>query len=82
MEVSVVCFGTLWATFISITGGQADNFNQFMDELWDGDKQDRMKAAELFLKTLEYFRPKQSRVEAVVDNEMIIEIRHVESVKH
>ena len=53
-----------------------------MNELWAGDKQDRMMAAELFLKTLEYFRPKQSRVEAVVDTEMIIEVRHVESAKH
>ena len=32
----------------SITGGHADNFNQFMDELWDGDKQDRYKAADCF----------------------------------
>ncbi len=24
--------------------GHADNFNQFMNELWDGDKQDRYKA--------------------------------------
>ena len=28
----------------SITGGHADNFNQFMNELWDGDTRDRMKA--------------------------------------
>ena len=66
----------------SITGGHADNFNQFMDELWNGDKQDRMKAAELFLKTMEFFKPKMSRVMGVVDTEMIIEVRHVESVKH
>ena len=39
----------------SITGGQAEKFQEFMDELWDRDKQDRMKAAELFLKTLDFF---------------------------
>ncbi len=65
----------------SITGGHADNFNRFMNELWEGDKQDRMKAAELFLKTMEFFKPKMSRVMGVVDTEMIIEVRHVESVK-
>jgi len=53
-----------------------------MNELWDGDKRDRYKASELFLKTLEFFRPKMSRVMGVVDNEMTIEVRHVESVKH
>ena len=36
----------------------------------------------LFLKTMEFFRPKMSRVMGVVDNEMIIDVRHVESVKH
>ena len=66
----------------SITGGHADNFNQFMNELWEGDKKDRMKTAELFLKTMEFFRPKMSRVMGVVDTEMIIEVRQVESVKH
>lgn len=53
-----------------------------MNELWAGDKQDRMKTAELFLKTMEFFRPKMSRVFSSIDNEIIIEVRHVESVKH
>ena len=53
-----------------------------MNELWEGDKQDKLKAAELFLKTMEFFRSKMSRVMGVVDNEMIIEVRHIESVKH
>jgi len=47
-----------------------------MNELWDGDKHDRLKAAELFLKTMEFFRPKMSRVMGVVDTEMIIEVRN------
>ena len=50
-----------------------------MNELWAGDKQDRYKAAELFLKTLDFFKPKMSRVMGVVDTEMIIEVRHIES---
>ena len=53
-----------------------------MDELWEGEKHDKLKAAELFLKTMEFFRPKMSRVFSAIDNEMIIEVRHVESVKH
>jgi len=55
---------------------------RYMNELWAGDKQDRMKTAELFLKTMEFFRPKMSRVFSSIDNEIIIEVRHVESVKH
>ncbi len=62
----------------SITGNDADKFRKHMDHLWETSPD---KAADLFLKTLEYFRPKQSRVEAVVDNEMIIEVRHVDSLR-
>jgi hypothetical protein len=49
----------------SITGKHAESFNQFMDELWQGDNVKKMDAAELYLKTLEYFKPKQARVESI-----------------
>ena len=39
----------------SITGNDADNFRKHMDHLW---KTSPHKAAELFLKTLEFFKPK------------------------
>ncbi len=63
----------------SITGNDADKFRKHMDHLWETSPD---KAAELFLKTLDFFKPKMSRVMGVVDTEMIIEVRHVESVKH
>ena len=44
----------------SITTRQAGKFNKFLDRLWDNDE---LKAADLFLQTLEYFKPKQARTE-------------------
>ena len=44
----------------SITTKQAGKFNKFLDNLWE---QDQLKAADLFLQTLEYFKPKQARTE-------------------
>lgn len=49
----------------SITGKHAEKFNAFMDELWEGDNVKKMDAADLYLKTLEYFKPKQARVESI-----------------
>ena len=49
----------------SLTGKHAESFNQFMDELWEGDNAKKMNAAELYLKTLEYFKPKKARVESI-----------------
>jgi hypothetical protein len=47
----------------SITGQQADQFNGYLRELWESpDPDDRQAAAELFLKILEYFKPKHARV--------------------
>ena len=60
----------------SITGCQAERFNDFLNELWDGTKQDQYKAAELFLKTCDFFRPKMSRVEAVADKEVTVVVRY------
>lgn len=46
----------------SITGEQADHFSNYMAELWGGGKDSKREAAELYLKTVEYFKPKQARV--------------------
>ncbi len=54
----------------SITTTQAEKFAQYMDELWlSSDPKAKYTAAELYLKTLEYFKPKYSRVESKVEFE-------------
>ncbi len=46
----------------SIIGQQAEEFNTYLNELWESDiATNKMAAAELYLKTLEYFKPKLSR---------------------
>lgn len=46
----------------SITGLQAGYFNQYIQDLWHSDlSKDKEKAADLFLTTLEYFKPKLQR---------------------
>jgi hypothetical protein len=47
----------------AITGRQSLKFELYMDELWESeDPKDRHKAAQLFIQTLEYFKPKQARL--------------------
>jgi hypothetical protein len=46
----------------AITGQQAEKFEIYLNELWASeDPKEKHKAAQLFLQTLEYFKPKQSR---------------------
>lgn len=57
----------------SITGQQAENFQNFMNELWLSDEmKDKTLAAELFIKTVEYFKPKQARVETMIDGQLSV----------
>jgi hypothetical protein len=44
----------------SITTKQAGKFNEYLNNLWD---EEPSNAANLFLQTLEYFKPKQARTE-------------------
>jgi hypothetical protein len=60
----------------SITGEQADLFSNYMAELWEGGKDSKREAAELYLKTVEYFKPKQARVETIQENEIVIKVKH------
>jgi len=47
----------------AITGKQAAKFEEFMNRLWESkDPKDHYKAAQLFIQTLEYFKPKQARL--------------------
>ena len=65
----------------SITGEQAGKFADHMNALWDGTSQDKNQAAELFIKTVEYFKPKQSRVEAVVSGDLSVNSIRFEDAK-
>jgi hypothetical protein len=51
----------------SICGEQAEYFSQYIKDLWTSqDSKKKAEAADLYLKTVEYFKPKQSRVESDV----------------
>ena len=59
----------------SITGQQAEQFNDFLNKLWGSrNDEDKMIASELYLKTLEYFKPKQARNTIVGDAEAPVQI--------
>jgi hypothetical protein len=59
----------------SITGQQAEQFNAFLDKLWNSrNDEDKMIASELYLKTLEYFKPKQARNTIVGDTDNPVQI--------
>jgi len=59
----------------SITGHQAEKFNEFLDKLWSSrNDEDKMIASELYLKTLEYFKPKQARQTIVGEGDAPVQI--------
>ena len=61
----------------SITGHCAEKFRNYVDQLWSSqDPKDKDKAATLYLQTLEYFKPKQQRVESTVDSEVVVIVKH------
>ena len=48
----------------TIAGMHTEKFNDHLNQLWNSnDAQDQHKAAQLYLQVLEYFQPKQSRVQ-------------------
>ena len=55
----------------SITGEQSEMFAKYMDTLWKSDEpKDKQLAADLFIRTVEYFKPKQARVETQISGEV------------
>jgi hypothetical protein len=58
----------------SITNEQAEKFNDYMNTLWNGNNQQKMIAADLYLKMLEYFKPKQARTEIKQEGVKQIEV--------
>ena len=52
-----------------LTDRHAERFNALLDRLWNSpDLSDQVRAAELFLKLAEFFKPKLSRMEATTEN--------------
>lgn len=47
----------------SLEGEQAEQFKKFMGGLWQGTSEDKMDAANLYLKLLEFHKPKLARSE-------------------
>jgi hypothetical protein len=58
----------------SVIEKHSGEFNSLMNELWNGSLSDKLKAADLFLQVLKYFKPKLSSVEASQDNETTINV--------
>jgi len=58
----------------TLTGDQSEKFSKLMNTLWSGTLQQQLQAAELYIKMVEYFKPKQSRVINNQENEMIIKV--------
>ena len=55
----------------SITGEQSAKFAKYMAKLWDSeDPKNQQLAADLFIRTVEYFKPKQARVETQMSGDV------------
>lgn len=65
----------------SISEQHSINFNAFMDDLWNGSKEDKYKAANLFLQVLKYFKPRMSSVEATINEPTTISVIRFEDAK-
>jgi len=65
----------------AISGEHAEKFNEYMNKLWGGTMKDQASAAELYLKTVEYFKPKQARVESVISGDLSVSSIKFEDAK-
>lgn len=54
----------------TLTGEQSTNFTELMSELWNGSKEDKLTAADLYIKMVEYFKPKMSRVDNQISGDL------------
>ena len=52
----------------SITEEQAEKFNNYLNELWEGSPEDQYKASQLFLNVLKYFKPKMASIQASISD--------------
>jgi len=58
----------------SITNEQAGKFNEYLNSLWNGNTQQKLVAADLYLKMLEYFKPKHARTEIKQEGVQQVEV--------
>lgn len=63
-----------------ITEGHSSHFNELMYDLWQGDMKDRLKAAELYLKALNYFKPKHNPRNFESENHDLLTIQIAENI--
>ena len=50
----------------SIVERHTSEFNEYLTSLFNGNDKQKELASKLFLKVLEYFKPKQARIESIV----------------
>lgn len=55
-----------------ITETNAARFNEVLGRLWDGDLAEQVRAAELFLKMVEFFKPKLQRITLPVGQPQVL----------
>ena len=65
----------------TLTGDQSDKFASLMDDLWQGPKADQLLAADLYIKMVEYFKPKQARVESIHSGDISVNSIKFEDAK-
>jgi hypothetical protein len=58
----------------SISEVHSEQFNMLLNDLWAGNTSERLKAAELYLKALNYFKPKQRALEITSIGDSIVKI--------
>ena len=56
----------------SIVEQHTRDFNEYLTSLWNGDDKQKELASNLILKLLEYFKPKQARIESIIRDEPLI----------
>ncbi len=60
----------------SIVELHTSEFNEYLISLWNGDDKQKELACNYFLKVLEYFKPKQARIESIILDEQLT-ISHI-----
>jgi hypothetical protein len=67
----------------TLTGDQSAKFAKLMDTLWDSEEtKDQLIAAELYIKMVEYFKPKQARVETNITGDISVNSIKFEDAKN
>jgi 23S rRNA U2552 (ribose-2'-O)-methylase RlmE/FtsJ len=66
----------------SIINKHSAKFNEILTKLFDSkDSKEQQKGVDTYLQVLEYFKPKQSRVESTVKSEEVTKVTFVHATK-